>query len=172
MRRTVFERDPQIWAGTICRIAGPEQVDTLVAETEWPKHLERPFPDADEVLTRLASRYKVGVIANQSAGTWDRLQACGWGRLLSVCISSTEENLKKPDPRIYQLALDRAGCAAADAVMIGDRLDNDVRPAKSLGMGTVRIRQGLFAEIRPRDDAETPDAEVDSLTGLIDLFGV
>ena len=35
-----------------------------------------------------------------------------------------------------------AGCQAENAVMIGDRLDNDIAPAKKLGMKTVWIRQG------------------------------
>ena len=57
-------------------------------------------------------------------------------------IASAEEGVSKPDPRIFEIALGRADCKAEHAVMIGDRIDNDVVPAKKMGMKTVWIRQG------------------------------
>jgi HAD superfamily hydrolase (TIGR01549 family) len=52
---------------------------------------------------------------------------------ISICLSSTEVGLEKPDPAIFQLALSQSGCEPPQAVMIGDRLDNDIRPARLLG---------------------------------------
>lgn len=57
-------------------------------------------------------------------------------------IASAEEGISKPNPRIFEIALGRADCKAEHAVMIGDRIDNDVVPAKKMGMKTVWIRQG------------------------------
>lgn len=39
----------------------------------------------------------------------------------------------KPDPKLFTIACAQAGCAPEDAVMIGDRLDNDIAPAKAIG---------------------------------------
>jgi HAD superfamily hydrolase (TIGR01509 family) len=144
--------------------------DFVYRNSEWAGHLERPVRGATDVLRALAAHYKVGVIANQRSGTWERLCGHGWRDFISVCISSTEEGVTKPDPRIFQLALERAGCVASEAVMIGDRLDNDVGPAKSVGMQTIRVLQGWGAVQSPIDENETPDATVNSLTELPRLF--
>jgi FMN phosphatase YigB (HAD superfamily) len=58
---------------------------------------------------------------------------------ISICLSSMEVGLEKPDPAIFQLALSQSGCEPEQAVMIGDRLDNDIRPARLLGWKTIRI---------------------------------
>ena len=62
---------------------------------------------------------------------------------ISNCLCSFELGLEKPDPAIFQLALERARCSPSQAVMIGDRLDNDIRPARLLGWKTIRIMQGF-----------------------------
>ena len=114
--------------------------------------------------------FRLGVIANQSAGTADRLCNHGWRGEFSICVSSTEEGLRKPDPAIFRLALDRAGCRADQAVMIGDRLDTDIAPAKAIGMATVRIRQGLSIVQEPADASQAPDVTVARVTDLPPLF--
>jgi FMN phosphatase YigB (HAD superfamily) len=61
---------------------------------------------------------------------------------VSTCLCSFELGLEKPDPAIFSIALERAGCAASEAVMIGDRLDYDICPARMLGWRTIRVAQG------------------------------
>ena len=63
-----------------------------------------------------------------------------------------------------------AGCKPEEAVMIGDRLDYDIRPAKELGMRTIRIRQGITKYLSPCYDAETPVYTVNSLSELLDIL--
>ena len=54
--------------------------------------------------------------------------------------------------------------------MIGDRLDNDVFPAKALGMRTVWVRQGFGALQTTISPAYRPDRTVDSLSALPDAI--
>lgn len=140
------------------------------ASGRYPKELETPYPQARALLERLSRRYNLGVIANQPPGTAERLAAYGLGRYFAVCVSSGDAGVSKPDPAIFRLALDAADCAPADAVMIGDRLDNDIRPAKALGFAAVRVLQGPGRLQQPRDPAETPDATVPDLDALAALF--
>ena len=49
-----------------------------------------------------------------------------------------------------------ADCRPENAVMVGDRLDNDIRPAKELGMKTIRIRKGIAVYAKPSCEAEIP----------------
>ena len=112
----------------------------------------------------------MGIIANQPPGSAQRLARFGLRDCFDVICASAEEGVDKPDPALFRCALTRAGCAPADAVMIGDRTDNDVAPAKSLGMQTVLIRQGYGGYHIVHHEGEAPDATVDSLPELLDIF--
>ena len=50
--------------------------------------------------------------------------------------------------------------------MVGDRLDNDVFPAKELGMKTAWVRQGMAVYQQPVREEEQPDFIIDNLSGL------
>lgn len=136
----------------------------------WPQTLERPFPDAAPVLGRLRERFRLGIIANQSIGSEERLQKWGLLTFFDVVVASAEEGVSKPDPRIFELALERAGCAPGEAVMIGDRLDNDILPAKRLGMRTVWVRQSWGGVMEAVPEEARPDWSVQGLSELCALL--
>lgn len=131
---------------------------------------ETLYADAPRVLELLSHRYELGVIANQADGLEKRLGGFGILRYFTHIVSSWDVGAMKPDPRIFETALEKAGCPPHEAVMIGDRLDNDVAPAKALGMKTVRVRQGFGVLQSPRSEADTPDFEIGSLSELPALF--
>ena len=54
--------------------------------------------------------------------------------------------------------------------MIGDRLDNDIRPAKASGWRTIRVLRGFHRVQQPRDDSEEPDFTVSRLSEVPDLL--
>ena len=137
----------------------------------YPKELESPYPQTQGLLEHLAERYRLGVIANQPAGTDERLEGYGLLHYFDVCVSSGDVGIEKPDPAIFHLALEQAGCSPSESVMLGDRLDNDIRPAKALGFRTVRVLQGPHRFQQPREEAETPDATVGDLDELAALLG-
>lgn len=137
----------------------------------WPRDTEYPYPDAEAVLRTLQARgYRMGIIANQSPGSEKRLAKFGLLPFFEVVCASAEEGIAKPDPEIFRRALTRAGCAPADAVMIGDRTDNDIAPAKALGMQTVLIRQGYGGYHIIHHEGEIPDVTVDGLLELLEIF--
>ena len=137
---------------------------------EWSPLYEELYPDTMECLRILKKKYKLGIIANQIPGAEKRLEEMGIRRYFDVIVSSAEEGVAKPDPRIFNIALIRAGCTPEQAVMIGDRIDNDIVPAKQMGMKTVRIRQGVGKYWNIQGDCETPDMEVNSLSELLSIF--
>lgn len=131
---------------------------------------EKLYPDTIPVLRALSERYRLGVIANQTGGLDERLKALQIAEYFSLVLSSWEYQIMKPDPRFFQIALERAGCAASEAVMIGDRLDNDICPAKAVGIQTIWIRQGFGGLQAPKSDAYRPDAEIGCLSELLRLL--
>lgn len=140
-----------------------------LAKAPWRCEYERPFDGCDSVLRALKRRgYRLGVIANQVPGTVQRLSQWDLLRYFDVIASSAELGVRKPDPRIFLWAMQQAGCEPRDAVMIGDRIDNDVLPAKVLGMQTVHILTGPAAVYAPAPDPA--DAAVHALTELLSVF--
>jgi len=49
---------------------------------------------------------------------------------------------------------------------VGDRIDNDIAPAKALGMVAIQLRGGRHRRQQPRSPAETPDAVVTDVREL------
>lgn len=136
----------------------------------WDSQDERVYPEAAICLQRLHTQYRVGVIANQVPGCDRRLEAMGLLPYIDLIVASAEAGVSKPDPRIFQMALQRAGCAAHETIMVGDRIDNDILPARALGMGTVWLRRGLGSLAGPKTDAEQPDHTIYNLRELADLL--
>ncbi len=136
----------------------------------WRHDLEALYPDSKEVLQRLSQKYKIGILANQDFGTEQRLTDFNVHQYINLVIASAEEGVAKPDLRIFQIALDRANCKPEEAVMIGDRIDNDIIPANKIGMTTVWIKQGFGSYAEPKTAEEQPDYIVNSLAEITELF--
>ena len=136
----------------------------------WLKKLEKLYPESQEVLQSLHGRYKLGIIANQSAGTEEHLVQFGIREYFDVIVSSAEEGVSKPDKRIFELALQRAGCTAAESCMVGDRLDNDIVPAAEMGMSTVWVRQCWFGMWNVYLSQFKPDFTVYRISEVTDIF--
>lgn len=136
------------------------------SEMKYRKELDRPFPESRGILERLSSRYRIGVIANQSAGTADRLRSYGLLEHIDEVFASAELGLVKPDPKLYEYALNSAGCTAAETLMVGDRIDNDIIPAKHLGMRALWVRQGLALRQYSPSKISEPDGIIDSICEL------
>ena len=137
---------------------------------KWHKEDEILYSDAAKCLEILSSRYKIGIIANQSLGTKARLEQHGILQYIDLVIASAEEGVAKPDKRIFELALNRSNCKPGDAVMIGDRIDNDIVPAKLMGMRTIWIKQGYGQYWNITDDAEKADRMVHSLIEICNVL--
>lgn len=58
--------------------------------------------------------------------------------VFEVVVESAVEGLRKPDPRIYQVALARLGVAAAETVFLDD-IGRNLKPARELGMMTIKV---------------------------------
>ena len=137
---------------------------------EWGSSLEKLYEGAFDIVSYLYGKYKLGIIANQSLGTQERIDNWGIGKFFDVVMASAEAGCAKPDLKIFSMALDKAGCKPADAIMVGDRLDNDIIPAKKLGMKTIWVRQGYAIYQSIDDESKRPDHIVDSINELKGLF--
>ena len=108
----------------------------------WHSEYEKLYLGTYAVLEKLHQKYKLGIIANQELGTEQRLTNFRIRHFFDVIAASAEENVSKPDQRLFRIALEKANCSPANAYMVGDRLDNDIIPAIALGMKTIWVKQG------------------------------
>ena len=113
-------------------------------------------PDRTMVEGVLAAR-RAGVRTAMLSNSWgeDRYDLPELARLFDTWVISGLEGVRKPDPAIYALVLDRIGLPAADCVFVDD-LPGNLKPARALGMGTVAHR----------GDAEATLDEVGRLLGV------
>lgn len=136
----------------------------------WNSDDEFVYPEAEECLRKLSKKYKIGIIANQVFGSEERLAKIGLLKYINLVVASAEEGVAKPDLRIFEIALNKAGCKAEEAVMVGDRLDNDIIPAHKIGMKTVWIKQGFGGYAELKEIEEDPDYTINNLNELLNLL--
>lgn len=137
---------------------------------EWYTEDEFLYDDAVQCFEALSKKYRIGIIANQPLGTKERLKKYGVSEYVDLVVASAEEGVAKPDRRIFEIALERSGCEPINSIMIGDRIDNDIIPAKQMGMNTIWIKQGFGQYWSIREEAERPDFVVNNLTEIRDLL--
>ena len=104
--------------------------------------LRRIVPVWDSVRAlKESAEFKVVALSNMSKEVWAVLRArFGIQSLFDSAVLSFELGVAKPDPRIYRLALTRAG-AKAERCLFVDDIPENVRAARSLGLGTYLARE-------------------------------
>ncbi|MBX9810397.1 MAG: haloacid dehalogenase type II [Burkholderiales bacterium] len=124
-----------------------------------------PFPDVLEALPRLA-QYKRVILSNGSPAMLNTaVKNAGLASYLDAVLSVDQIKIYKPDPRVYQLAIDRLG---VDKASIGFVSSNywDIAGAKSFGFNALWINR---SGARPDALGIKPDAVLTGLTELSDL---
>jgi HAD superfamily hydrolase (TIGR01509 family) len=120
------------------------------------------YPDAVPCLERLrAAGYALGLAGNQPAHARDALVDCGLD--VDFVATSAGWGVEKPAPEFFLRVCEEAGRAAKEIAYVGDRVDNDVLPAKRAGMFAVHVRRGPWGYLH---EAPTADARIDSLAEL------
>ncbi|MEU6352904.1 HAD family hydrolase [Streptomyces sp. NPDC047072] len=95
--------------------------------------LVQPIPGAVDALSHLAEEYEVCIVANQPPEGLAALRALGIEEQVQLVALDSLVGYAKPDPRLFQWALDRLGWKPEHTVVIGDRPDHDAAPALTLG---------------------------------------
>jgi putative hydrolase of the HAD superfamily len=177
--RNSIIRDRKIGHGSVkelvievCRLLSPPGYEKVIASRlesqikEGRLDLFKFFDDAESTLQTLSKYCEMGIIANQSEDIFQLIEKSGFGKFFKVKAISSSVKLKKPDSKIFELALKQAGHSAKDCIMVGDRLDTDICPANAIGMTTIRTTNSLFALHVPRMACEHPTYTVAHLTEI------
>jgi HAD superfamily hydrolase (TIGR01549 family) len=126
------------------------------------------YPDAMPTLERLAAKgFRLAVMANQP------LESQSFMETLPVDMVATSAGwgLAKPDPAFFARVAAETGEDPSRIAYVGDRLDNDVLPAKAAGMLAVHVRRGPWGYLHSSwPEAEQADLRLTSLEPLPDLL--
>jgi HAD superfamily hydrolase (TIGR01549 family) len=165
----------RVWA--ICFDIG----DTLMIEQTEEKDAEQTtqraelWPGAAELIWGLRrAGYLLALVADTRPGTYKNvLRQHGLYEAFDVFSISEELGWVKPDPRMFEHALDGLGLAPAEAghvLMVGNNLARDARGANALGIVSVWIHFNDRYPLIPADEHERPVHEVTSMSELAELI--
>jgi len=126
-------------------------------------------PEMLDVLAKLKEYYKLGIAANQPKKTIKYLEENGILQYFDSRLTSEEIGYSKPDIRMFQKVLEDIGVEPVEALMVGDRLDNDIIPAKGIGMKTVHFKTGLHKNQQIRYPSEKPDYTIANINQILNL---
>lgn len=151
----------------------------------------RSYPDVQAFLEHaVASGVQLAVVTNGPSDLQrDKFNALGVGKLVKAVVISGEHGVAKPDPAIFQLALDELGVDPKDAWCVGDSLATDVAGAHRAGITAIWLNrpehevassnvppriEGLFRVLRGSITStpvvEGGALEVGSMSSLVELL--
>lgn len=141
------EETSAVWVGMyslLCRRLGIDMDAERIARRVYDEFgfaaRWRAYDDVRPGFERLREQgLRIGLISNwdkRLAGLFDGL---GLAPLVDTIVSSAEVGLHKPDPRIFELALDRLGVSAEHTAHVGDHQYADILGAEAVGMLPVLI---------------------------------
>jgi FMN hydrolase / 5-amino-6-(5-phospho-D-ribitylamino)uracil phosphatase len=127
------------------------------------------FPEAVDVVERVRAQTNIGMITNGPSDIQrQKLDLLGIESLFPFILVSEEVNLWKPDPRIFQRAMELGQASPAETVYIGDNPKHDVAGAKAAGIASIWVnRPG-----RPWTDGDPPDHQISDLRQIFDFLGL
>jgi putative hydrolase of the HAD superfamily len=117
-------------------LPGPgELVEPLLASLRF-----RPFADAEPALSGLrALGARRVVVSNWDVSLHDVLGGAGLLGSLDAVLTAAEAGVRKPAPTIFEQALRLGGASAAEAIHVGDSVEEDVAGARAAGIEPVLV---------------------------------
>jgi HAD superfamily hydrolase (TIGR01549 family) len=125
------------------------------------------YPDVRPALMKLRTDgLWVGIAGNQTVRAGGILRSLDLPA--DMIATSDDWGVSKPDPGFFRCVVEAAPYEPDEILYVGDRLDNDIRPAADLGLRTALIRRGPWGTIQQHDpDADrVPAMRIDSLAEL------
>lgn len=151
-------------------VVDPEQL--AIARSRYGEDRYRGlelFSEALRVVARVAGVAAVGLITNGPSDIqWPKIELLRIAAHFPVIVVSGDVGVWKPDPAIFQIALERTGIAPHDAIYVGDSATHDVPGARAAGLRAVWINRRATAW----PGGDPPDAEIRDLDELLPLIGL
>ena len=166
--RSGFRPRDEFFAGVRERFGVPLSVDELI--TGFYAEFPQLFSCAEEVRDSLvrvrAEGWRIAIVTNGSPTQELKIVAAGLDGLVDTWCISGVEGVRKPDPRLLEIAAERCDAPLAGAWVIGDAPDADIGAAVAAGLSSIWLRHGRGW---PRDDY-SPTFEADSFSEAVAML--
>jgi putative hydrolase of the HAD superfamily len=161
-----------VWRGALAAAGMVDDAlaDRLAGEFRSRRRARQPMdPEAEVVLGDLARDHALALVTNGAPDVQrEKLAGTSLARHFRAVAISVEVGVAKPDPRIFELALERIGVVPAEAVMVGDSLRRDIAGARAAGLRAVWIDRHLGDE--GGGPLPEPDARIERLSEVRPLL--
>ena len=150
---------------TLIEIGRPD--DTLASQLNrvYLKHRFEDielYPDVLPALRKLKETYTLGLFSN--GNTYP--ERCGLEGIFQFVVFSQDYGVEKPDPKLFQIAIEQAGCLKQQLLHVGDSLHSDILGATNAGIKCAWLNRDLI-----ENDTEIKvEYEIHSLTELFDIL--
>lgn len=98
-------------------------------------------------LERLHAKLPMVLVTNFYGNMHTVLEEFGLSHLFKDVVESSEVGVRKPDPAIFRIGVERLGLAPSQTLMVGDSFDKDILPAASIGCQTLWLKNHSISEI-------------------------
>ncbi len=142
----------------------------------WNEDNWTVFPEVVDVLRALRARgLRIGVLSNAPSNLPSFLERLGLAPYLDFTVVSAIEGVKKPDRRIFEVTLARAGVAPQETLHVGDMYLEDIVGGRAVGINTLLMERGkraLFPNYRESEGRSLePSTVVSDLTEVLERIG-
>lgn len=120
------------------------------------------YDDTLPTLNALRERYTIGLLSN--GNTYP--EHCGLDGMFQFVVFSQDHGVEKPDPGIFEIAVDKAGCSKEAFLHVGDSLVDDIQGAYNAGVRCVWLNRGGTAS---RSDTII-EHQISTLSQLLDIL--
>ena len=137
---------------------------------EWCyAYAHQAINQARPILRQLAERYPMVLVSNFYGNIESVLHDFELDNLFGSIVESAVVGVRKPNPAIFQMGVDRLCMKPEEVVVIGDSYDKDIVPATQIGCQTVWLKSIGWAPYR---GDETADAVISDFQELRAVFGL
>ncbi len=135
--------------------------------SQWSRENHALFPEAEEVLRTLGRSYRLGVVSNGfSEIQREKIEATGLDRFIEEFWISSDLGVEKPDPRVFDRAIEHFGVPPNEMAYVGDNPHKDVPAAQGAGLMAIWYDHGT----RTPSQDHTPDHTITNLRELLAIF--
>lgn len=128
--------------------------------------------EAGEILQSCAQRgWRIATAQRLTDDEKATFERAGLMKLINVQGPPPAMRISLPDPRVLEFLVGTLGTSPGDCIMLGTRIDNNIRPANMVRMTSVHLQEGRYGKNQlPRDLKDVPDYEAPNVAGLLNVI--
>lgn len=130
-----------------------------------------PYPKVKSTLLKLRKDYRLAIVSDAPImKAWMRLVEMGIDDFFEVVVTKGDAKRQKTHFAPFKRALNKLGIKPEEAMMVGDRIERDIKTAKRLGLKTCFARYGLAES--PKPGKSGADYEINDISELIEILNI